>query len=536
MAEVQGGGGTAAAASGIFASWRSDVPASIVVALVALPLCLGVALASGAPLFAGLIAGVVGGVVVGMISRSPLSVSGPAAGLTAIVFTAIQDLPSYAAFLLAVVLAGLIQIGFSFSRGGVLAEFVPSSVITGMLAAIGLILILKQLPHAVGYDGDPGGDFSFWQKDGGNTLSALMDLLRNDIVWGAAVVALVSLAFLFWWDKARPKTGPLRLVPGPLVVVAFGIGANTLFSAVAPALVIAPSHLVSVPISATPADFFALFRLPDFGAVSNKLVWIAALTIAIVASLESLLSVKAVDELDPKRRVTDKNRELLAQGTGNIVSGLLGGIPVTSVIVRSSANVEAGADSRLSTVLHAVWLLLSIALIPVVLNLIPLSALAAVLIATGYKLAKPKLFTERWQQGMTQFIPFVVTVTAILLTDLLIGIMIGLLVGMAFVIWRSLADVITYVETDEAVMVRARRNLYFIHKPQLQAALAKVPNDHTVLIDLSGTNYVDLDNVDIINAFVKSAPYRNLHVVIKGDPRGKLAPLISAPATRARAT
>lgn len=525
-----------AAPNGIFASWRSDVPASIVVALVALPLCLGVALASGAPLFAGLIAGVVGGIVVGAISASPLSVSGPAAGLTAIVYTAIQSLPTYEAFLLAVCLAGAMQIGFSLTKGGVLAEFVPSSVITGMLAAIGIILILKQLPHAVGYDGDPEGDFNFLQRDGDNTLSALSHLLRDDILWGAAIIAGVSLVFLFWWDKAKPKQGPLRLLPGPLVVVAFGIAANALFKLVAPDLVVAPSHLVSVAVSETPAAFFSLFRLPDFGAVTNSVVWTSAVTLAIVASLESLLSVTAVDELDPKRRVTDKNRELLAQGTGNIVSGLLGGIPVTSVIVRSSANVDSGADSRLSTILHSVWLLLSVALIPFVLNLIPLSALAAVLIATGYKLAKPKLFVERWAQGMTQFIPFVVTVVAILLTDLLIGIMIGVLIGLGFVIWRSVGDVITYVETDDAVMVRVRRSLYFIHKPQLQAALARVPDNHTVLIDLSNTNYVDLDGVDIINSFIKSAPFRNLHVVVKGDPRGRVAPLIMAPLTRARAT
>lgn len=524
------------AGRGLFATWRTDLPASIVVALVALPLCLGVALASGAPLFAGLVAGVVGGVVVGAISRSSLSVSGPAAGLTAIVFVAVTSLPSYGAFLLAVCLAGVIQIGFSLTKGGVLAEFVPSSVITGMLAAIGIILIMKQIPHAAGYDGDPEGDFQFLQPDGGNTLTALLDVLRNDIVWGAALIAIVSLVFLFWWDKAKPKQGPLRLLPGPLVVVAFGIIANALFQSFAPQLAIAPSHLVSVPVATSPQAFLTLFRQPDLAAIGTAAVWTTALTLAIVASLESLLSVTAVDELDPKRRVSDKNRELLAQGSGNLVSGLLGGIPVTSVIVRSSANVEAGADSRLSTILHGVWLLLSVALIPAMLNLIPLSALAAVLIATGYKLAKPRLFTERWAQGMTQFIPFTVTIVAILFTDLLIGIMIGLAVGLAFVIWRSLADVITYVETDEAVMVRARRNLYFIHKVQLQAALARVPNDHKVLIDLSATNYVDLDNIDIINAFIKSAPFRGLHVVLKGDAMGRMAPQIKAPLTRARAT
>jgi carbonic anhydrase len=536
MSDERGSSGGVAVKAGLFSSWRADVPASIVVALVALPLCLGIALASGAPLFAGLIAGVVGGVVVGFISKSPLSVSGPAAGLTAIVFSAIERLPSYEAFLLAVCLAGIMQIGFSLTRGGILAEFVPSSVITGMLTAIGLILILKQLPHAIGYDADPEGDFSFVQPDGSNTLSTLVTMLNNDIIWGAALIAGISLAFLFWWDKARPTDGPFRLLPGPLVVVVFGVAANAVFKLVAPALAVAPSHLVNVAVSESPAAFFSLFQLPDFGAVSNTLVWTSAVTLAIVASLESLLSVKAVDELDPKRRVTDKNRELLAQGAGNFVSGMLGGIPVTSVIVRSSANVDAGADSRLSTILHSIWLLLSVALIPFVLNLIPLSALAAVLIATGYKLAKPKLFVERWQQGMTQFIPFMVTVVAILLTDLLIGILIGLLVGLGFVLWRSLADVITYVETDEAVMVRARRNLYFIHKPQLQTALARVPDNHTVLIDLSGTNYVDLDNIDIINSFIKGAPFRGLRVVIKGDRRGRFAPLIRAPLTRARAT
>ncbi len=521
---------------GLFSTWRSDLPSSVVVALVALPLCLGIALASGAPLFAGLISGVVGGLVVGAISRSSLSVSGPAAGLTAIVFAAIQAMPSYGAFLMAVSLAGVMQIGFSAAKGGFLAEFVPSSVITGMLAAIGLILILKQLPHAVGYDGDPEGDFSFAQPDGGNTLTTLGEMLRTDFVWGAAIIAAISLAFLFWWDRSRPKQGPLRLLPGPLVVVVFSVVANGCFAAFLPALTVAQTHLVQVPVADSPAAFAALFQLPDFSAITSRAVWVTAVTLAIVASLESLLSVKAVDEIDPKRRITDKNRELLAQGSGNLVAGLLGGLPVTSVIVRSSANVDSGAESRLSTLLHGGWLLLSVALVPSILNLIPLSALAAVLIATGYKLAKPVLFLERWRQGMTQFLPFVATVAAILFTDLLTGIVIGLLIGLAFVIHRSLSDVITYVETDEAVMVRARRNLYFIHKPQLQAALAQVPDNHVVLIDLSATSYVDLDNIDIINAFVTGAPYRNLHVVIKGDPRRVSAAKIKAPLTRARAT
>ena len=400
-----------------FASWRNDVPASFVVALVALPLCLGVALASGAPLFSGVIAGIVGGIVVGLLSRSPLSVSGPAAGLTVIVLAAIETLPSFEAFLLAVMLAGIMQMLFAATRSGILGEFVPSSVVTGMLAAIGLILILKQLPHAFGYDGDYEGDFAFFQSNGQNTFSALWHAASSSISWGAVLIAVVSIAFLFWWDAKKPAEGPLRFVPGPLVVVVFGIAANALFHLGAPGLAIQPAHLVKVPVAESLGGFTALFRTPDFGMIGEAAVWTTALTLAIVASLESLLSVKAIDELDPKRRTTPKNWELFAQGGGNLVSGLVGGLPVTSVIVRSSANVDSRADSKLSTILHGVWLLLGVLLIPSVLNLIPLSALAAVLIATGYKLTKPALFTKRWKQGWTQFIPFVATITAILFTE-----------------------------------------------------------------------------------------------------------------------
>jgi MFS superfamily sulfate permease-like transporter len=522
--------------TGLLASWRQDVPASIVVALVALPLCLGVALASGAPLISGLVAGIVGGIVVGAISRSALSVSGPAAGLTTIVLAAITSLPSFEAFLLSVCLAGALQLLFAASRGGVIAEFVPGAVITGMLAAIGLILILKQIPHAVGYDADPEGDFSFFQKDGDNTLTALGHMLSNDFLWGAALIAAVSLAFLFWWDKAKPKDGPLKLLPGPLVVVLFAVAANEAFRQFAPDLAVASTHLVQVPVSATPWALVDQIRLPDFTAITNPKVWSVALTIAIVASLESLLSVKAVDEIDPKRRVTDKNRELLAQGGGNLISGLLGGLPVTSVIVRSSANVESGADSKFSTILHGIWLLLGLAVIPSVLNLIPLSALAAILIATGYKLAKPALFIQRWKQGYTQFAPFVITVAAILFTDLLIGIGIGLLVGFGFVIWRSAGNIITYVEYGGTVMVRARRNLHFMHKPALVESLSRVPDGAELLIDLSATSYVDLDCIDIINGFVKAAGFRDINVRVRADPGRKTAALINAPVSRARAT
>jgi carbonic anhydrase len=513
---------------------RADFPASVVVFLVALPLCLGVALASGAPLFSGVIAGIVGGIVVGSLSKSPLSVSGPAAGLTVIVFAAIEQLPTYEAFLLAVMIGGVIQVALAATRSGIAAEFVPSSVITGMLAAIGLILILKQVPHAIGYDGEFEGSFEFIQADGSNTFSAIFNAVRRHLSAGALLIAFASLVFLFWWDKARPKDGPLRFVPGPLVVVLIGVGGNALLGLLMPRWQLGPSHLVQVPIATSFNEFTSFFATPDFSQIGNGAVWTVALTLAIVASLESLLSVKAVDELDPQRRTTPKNRELMAQGGGNIVSGMIGGLPITSVIVRSSANVDSGAQSKLSTILHGTWLLLSVALIPFLLNLIPLAALAAVLIATGYKLTKPKLFTERYKQGWTQFVPFVVTIVAILFTDLLIGIVIGLVVGFVFVIARNFRSAITFVCDDGDCLIRARRNLYFIHKYELQTKLGLVPDDVNLLIDLSSTSYVDLDNVDIINAFIKGADYRRINVTVRGDIAERSAPLINAPTSEVR--
>lgn len=509
-------------------TWRADLPASIVVALVALPLCLGVALASGAPLFSGLIAGIVGGLVVGGLSRSPLSVSGPAAGLTVIVLDTINSLPSYQVFLCVVVLAGLFQLIFSLTRAGVLSEFIPSSVITGMLAAIGLILILKQIPFAVGYEVEAEGSFQFSSGEG-NTLSNLLLVLRQKFEPGALAISLVGLAFLFWWSAAKPQNGPLRFLPGPLVVVLIGVVGNALLGLLLPSWQIGKEHLVQVPVASNLGDFAGLFALPDFSGVLSGSVWAAAATIAIVASLESMLSIKAIDDIDPRRRTTDKNWELMAQGGGNIVSGMLGGLPVTSVIVRSSANVDGGAQSKTSAMLHGLWLLAWVALIPSLLNLIPLSALAAVLIATGYKLCTPKLFIQRYRQGWTQFIPFVITVLAIVFSNLLEGILIGLVVGFVFVIARNFRTAVTFACEGEDCLVRARRNLYFIHKYELQKQLNRVPDNSRLLIDLSATSYVDLDNVDIINAFIKASQYRSISVVVRGDLAERTAPLIDAP-------
>ncbi|MDG6079290.1 SulP family inorganic anion transporter [Erythrobacter litoralis] len=494
-----------------------DLPASIVVALVALPLCLGIALASGAPLFSGLIAGIVGGILVGALSKSQLSVSGPAAGLTVIVLDALEVLPSWEVFLLAVMLSGLLQVALYFTRSGTLSEFVPSSVITGMLAAIGLILILKQIPHALGYDGDFEGSLSFLQPDGLNTLSALFYSVWDFFLPGPIIVALISLVFLFWWDASKPKEGPLRLLPGPLVVVIFGVLANEAFKLIAPGLVIDPSHLVQVPVSGSLGEFVGQFRTPDFSAIGMADVWIVAATLAIVASLESLLCVKAVDEIDPQRRTTDKNHELLAQGGGNFLSGLIGGLPLTSVIVRSSANVAAGAETKASAVLHGFWLLLSVLLIPFVLNLIPLAALAAILIQVGYKLNTPELYKRRWAQGWHQFVPFIATIAAILFTDLLRGIIIGLVIGFVFVVARNFRTAVSVAHDDDFWMVSARRNLYFIHKYELQNSLGRVPEGATVVIDLERAEFVDPDNIDIINSFSRNAHFRDISVSIRGD-------------------
>lgn len=500
----------------VWKNMRYDIPASVVVLLVALPLCLGIALASGAPLFSGLISGVVGGVVVGFLSKSPLSISGPAAGLTTIVFSAIQTLPSYQAFLLAVCLAGAIQILLGFLRAGVVGDFIPSAVIKGMLAAIGLILILKQLPHAVGYNASYEGDDAFKEAAGGNTFTSLLDIVQDHIMWGSTLVALVSLIFLFWWDKVQARAvGALRYVPGPLVVVVFGIAANAAFQAWFPSLAIDEAHLVGVPLTASFEEFKAHFTLPDFSLITNHQIWITALTIALVASVETLLSIEAIDKLDPFKRVTPTSRELMAQGVGNLTSGMLGGLPVTSVIVRSSANAMAGGRTKLSAITHGLLLLFCILAIPSLLNKIPLSALAAILIAVGYKLTKPSIFLKKYEKGWSQFIPFVVTITAILLTDLLIGILIGVSVGIIFILIQNYASAIQFVSDGNNYLLRSKKDLFFMHKAELKKKLARIPNGASVIIDLRRLSFIDLDNIEIINDFVASAPHRDITMVIR---------------------
>jgi MFS superfamily sulfate permease-like transporter len=497
----------------------ADFPASIVVFLVALPLCLGIALASNAPLFSGLIAGIVGGLVIGSFSGSQLSVSGPAAGLTAIVAAAILKLPSFETFLLAVVICGALQIVLGFIKAGVIGDYVPNCVIKGMLAAIGLILILKQFPHLVGYDANFEGDEAFVQPNNETTFSGITNALKY-ITPVAVLIGVLGLTFQILWEKfTAKKKGFVKIIPAPLIVVLIGIGINEFFKAKGAQYAIDPQHMVNIPIAHSTTEFISFFTMPDFNGFANKEVWIAGVTLALVASLETLLSIEAIDDLDPYQRVTNKERELKAQGLGNMISGLIGGLPLTSVIVRSSANVNAGARSKMSTIMHGILLLLCVALIPTLLNLIPKSALAAVLIYTGYKLAKPSLFKDYFKKGWDQFLPFVITIGAILLTDLLIGVVIGIGVGIFFVVRSNFRTSVFIVHDDNKYLFRLRKDVSFLNKPIIKNKLEEVPENASVFIDASRADFIDKDILEVIEDFMKHAHLKDIKVEVKGGLR-----------------
>ena len=505
---------------GVVANLRHDAPASLVVFLVAVPLCLGIALASGAPLFSGIIAGIVGGIVVGLASRSSVGVSGPAAGLAVIVLTSIDTLGSFPAFLAAVVLAGVFQVALGFARAGVIGYFVPTSVIKGMLAGIGLLIILKQIPHALGVDSDYMGDESFAQPDGLNTFSEIASVVGR-LHPGAIAVSLAGLAVLIAWEtKAVKRVRALALVPGPLVAVVLGVVAAVVLGGTAWAF--RPDQLVSLPVATSLTEVRGLFSLPDFSALATPAVWTVALTLAIVASLETLLSVEAADKLDPYRRVTPTNRELKAQGLGNIVSGLLGGLPVTQVIVRSSANVLAGARTRMSAVYHGGLLLVCALALPRVLNLIPLAVLAAVLLLVGYKLAKPAIFVDTYRRGWAQFAPFVVTVAGIVLTDLLVGIGLGMAVSLVIVLYQTWH--VPYAVRDDGpgapVRLVLSENVSFFNKASLQHALEAIPDGGRVVVDARRAAYVDPDVVEMIAEYDVNAASRGIDFSVLGDPAG----------------
>ena len=495
-------------------SLRNDIPSSIVVFLVALPLCLGIALASNAPPFSGLIAGIIGGIVVGLASKSHLSVSGPAAGLTAIVSAAIISLQSYEAFLLAVVICGVIQIIMGFLRAGVIGDYVPNGVIKGMLAAIGLILILNQFPHLLGDDSHFETDESVPQEKG-NIFFNFINAFRY-ITPTALMIGVICLSLQFAWEKIiAGKEGFIKLIPAPLLVVFIGVGLNYFFQYAGPVEVLKGEHLVSIPQASTTREFFSFFTMPSWSQISNINILTTGLTLALVASLETLLSIEAIDDLDAYQRVTPTNRELKAQGLGNIISGLIGGLPVTSVIVRSSANVNAGAKTKMSTILHGLLLLLFVAFIPAILNLIPKTVLAAILIFTGYKLAKPALFKSFYSKGWDQFLPFIITIIAILLTDLLKGVIIGICVGLFFVIRSNFKTAVFIVNDSNKYLFRLRKDVSFLNKPIIKSKLEKVPANSFVLIDASRADFIDRDVVETIEDFMLHAPLKNIYVELK---------------------
>ncbi len=494
--------------------WKYDFKSSLVVFLVALPLCLGIALASNAPLTSGLLAGIIGGIIVGSFSGSHISVSGPAAGLTVIVATAIADLGAFDIFTLSVFFSGLIQIIFSFINGGSIGNYFPTSVIKGMLAAIGLILILKQLPHAVGYDADFMGDESF-ATNGSNTFGDIM-LAIEATHMGAIVVAIISLLIMLGWEKgAKGGRRVFTLIPGALIAVIFSVVLNELFKKYAPGMTIESSHLVQLPFNGGAKDFLGNFMMPNWANLSNPKVYTTAFIIAIVGSIESLLSIEAADKIDEQGRVTNKNRELLAQGVGNSLSGLVGGLPLTAVIVRTSANASAGAKTKLSAVLHGVWLISCVVTIPHVLNLIPLSCLAAVLLLVGYKLTKPELIKKMYSKGWNQFAPFMVTIVAILFTDLLVGIMIGMVVGFIFVIKSSVHQSIVMVNEDNRFLIRFYKDVSFLQKSALLGMFEQIPAKASVVIDGSKNVFVDEDISDLIEDFMKRANVNEINVELK---------------------
>ncbi|PTT77812.1 MULTISPECIES: SulP family inorganic anion transporter [unclassified Chryseobacterium] len=480
---------------------KENFPSGLVVFLVALPLCLGIALASGAPPLSGIIAGIVGGLVVGSISNSNISVSGPAAGLTAIVLTAITDLGAFELFLCAGIIAGLLQLILGFIRAGSISNYFPNNVIEGMLAAIGIIIILKQIPHALGFDKDYEGHESIF--DNGLNFGYFTELF-GAIQPGAIIITLISVAILITWDKV-PALKRIKMLPGALVAVVTGIILNQIFKMTGSSLEIQTQHLVSLPVPQSFDDFKNLVTMPDFNGFTNPKVWIAGATIAIVASIETLLCIEASDRLDVQRRITDTNLELKAQGIGNLISSFIGGLPMTSVVVRSSANANSGATSKLSAIIHGILLLICVLSIPVVLNLIPLATLAAVLIMVGYKLAKPATFKHFWHLGKFQFIPFIATVVAVVATDLLKGVGIGLAISVFYILQGNMkrAYYLSREKLDDAdeIKMKLAEEVSFLNKAAIKKTLKNIQPNSKVIIDARETSYIATDVLEMIQDF-----------------------------------
>jgi carbonic anhydrase len=497
---------------------KTDIPAGLVVFLVALPLCLGIALASGAPLMSGIISGIIGGIIIGFMSGSKTSVSGPAAGLAAVVLAAIQQLGSFEVFLFAIILAGLMQLALGIAKLGYIADFFPSNVIKGLLAAIGIVLILKQIPHALGYDADPEGEMSFWGAAGENTFSGLLNAFAY-ISPGAVLIAVLSIAILIFWNKTPLKS--ITFLPPSLVVVILGIGMSSLYHILMPGFAISTEHMVNIPT----IDISALgsfFYMPDISLFMRSDIWTVAITLAIVASLETLLNLEAVDKIDPHKRHSPPNRELIAQGIGNIAAGLFGGIPVTSVIVRSSVNIQTGNETKASAIIHGLLLLLSVLFLAPVMNMIPLASLAAILLVTGYKLANIQLFKSMYEKGTEQFIPFLATVLAIVFTDLLVGVLVGLAISIAFLMISNFRN--PYVKQNytlhvgDVMRLELPNQVTFLNKASIKETLYDVPENMNVVIDATSSDYIDHDIIEIIEDFrVTVAPEKGIRLNILGQ-------------------
>lgn len=502
----------------MFSELKSDFSASIIVFFVALPLCLGIALASGAPLFAGVIAGIIGGIIVGSFSGSQLGVSGPAAGLAIIVFTAITTLGSYQTFLVAVVIAGVLQFAMGLFRLGFIAYFFPTSVIHGMLTGIGILIILKQIPPALGYDYDYQGDYAFSQPDGDTTFTAIANAW-SILTPGAILISILSLGILILWERVLTKKHMIfRIIQGPIFVVFFGIFMNYLYASNTLNFSLTIDQVVDVPILVSMSEFSKILTFPDFSSLSNPEVYKTALVIALVASIETLLSAEAADKLDPQRRITPTNRELRAQGIGNTISGLIGGLPVTQAIVRSSANISFGGKTKLSTILHGFWLLISALTIAPVLNMIPLSALAAILIVVGYKLAKPTIFKHMYSLGWEQFAPFIITIVMMIATDLLKGVFIGLVVSLVFTLhhsYRNSYHMRDVVENDQGMLVHhieLGQEVSFFNKANILRSLEEIPDNSHVIIDCTRSKSIACDVKEIIDNYIILAPTKNILV------------------------
>lgn len=498
-----------------FKTIKNDLLASIVVFLVAVPLCLGISLATGASLFSGILSGIIGGIIVGFLSDSPLSVSGPAAGMIAVVVATISQLGSYEAFLLALAVAGLLQMLSGVFRLGFVADFVPTNVIQGLLAAVGILIIIKQLALAVGYSPDLNTlktAEESWQ------FSAIYSILQ-DINLGACIIAFVSLMILIFWEKLLPKLS--KILPAAVFVILVSISLNQLFKLFIPELYLNSLHLVNIPVSENLKQFIGQFQHPDFSAFKNLDVYIYAVVLAMVASLESLLNLEAVEKLDSKHRYCSRNKELIAQGAGNLVAGLLGGLPITSVIVRSSVNINAGANSKVSTISHGFLLLLSLTLIAQWLNYIPIPALATILIYTGYKLAKPAVFQAAYREGLRYFLPFLVTIIAIVFTSLLIGIIVGLVISLLFILYNNSQSGFTAVDelhpSGELLRLILPQQVTFLNKAAIVEELNRIPPYAKVIIDAKSTDYIDIDILGVIMDFQSfQAPDKKILLNLEG--------------------